>query len=145
MVISWRENTKQILFKTSHPFCGCNYFRMPYSQCCLHLIMQAREVYMRTLLPEAGISGRDKYGLIITSRSLLWDVIIYPCLRYLQKQVSQPGIRNYIPQFTVGCNYSSLFEIPASGNRVLISTPYHPVGSKTSHRLHAVDNVVYTP
>ena len=38
-----------------------------------------------------------------------------------QKQVSQAGISNYIPQFTVGCNYLSLPEIPASGTKVLIS------------------------
>ena len=31
-----------------------------------------------------------------------------------QKQVSQAGISNYIPQFTVGCNYLCLPEIPAS-------------------------------
>ena len=37
-----------------------------------------------------------------------------------QKQVSQAGISNYIPQFTVGCNYLSLPEIPASGNKALI-------------------------
>ena len=36
-----------------------------------------------------------------------------------QKQVSQTGISNYIPQLTVGCNYLSLPEIPASGNKVL--------------------------
>ena len=36
------------------------------------------------------------------------------------KQVSQAGISNYIPQFTVGCNYLSLSAIPASGNKVLI-------------------------
>ena len=36
------------------------------------------------------------------------------------KQVSQAGISNYIPQFTVGCNYLSLPEIPASGNKVLL-------------------------
>ena len=37
-----------------------------------------------------------------------------------QKQVSQAGISNYIPQFTVGCNYLSLPEITVSGNKVLI-------------------------
>ena len=42
---------------------------------------------MRTLLPEASISG-------------------------------QAGISNYIPHFTVGCNYLSLQELPASGNKV---------------------------
>ena len=37
-----------------------------------------------------------------------------------QKQVSQAGINNCIPQNTVGCNYLSLSEIPASGTEVLI-------------------------
>ena len=36
-----------------------------------------------------------------------------------QKQVSQAGISNYIPQFTVGGSYLSLPEIPASGYKVL--------------------------
>ena len=35
-----------------------------------------------------------------------------------RKQVSQAGISNYIPQFTVECNYLSLPEIPASGNKL---------------------------
>ena len=34
-----------------------------------------------------------------------------------QKQVSQAGISNCIPQYTVGCNYLSLPEIPASGTK----------------------------
>ena len=37
-----------------------------------------------------------------------------------QKQVSQAGISNYIAQFTAGCNYLFLPEIPASGDKVLI-------------------------
>ena len=36
------------------------------------------------------------------------------------KQVSQAWISNYISQKTAGCNYLSLPEIPASGNKVLI-------------------------
>ena len=36
------------------------------------------------------------------------------------KQISQAVISNYILQFTVGCNYLSLPEIPASGNKVFI-------------------------
>ena len=40
-----------------------------------------------------------------------------------QRQVSQAGISNYIMQFTVWCNYLSLPEIPASGNKVLIYGP----------------------
>ena len=34
--------------------------------------------------------------------------------------ISQAGISNYIPQFTVGCNYLSLPEVPASGTKVFI-------------------------
>ena len=37
-----------------------------------------------------------------------------------QKQVSQAWISNCIPQNVVGCNYISLLEIPASGNKVHI-------------------------
>ena len=37
-----------------------------------------------------------------------------------QKQVSQAGISNCIPQYSVGCNYLLLPEIPASGDKVLI-------------------------
>ena len=40
---------------------------------------------------------------------------------WYQKQVSEAGISDYISQFTVGCNYLSLSEIPASGTKVLIS------------------------
>ena len=39
---------------------------------------------------------------------------------WCKKQVSQAGISNCIPQFTVGCNYLFLPEIPASGAKVLI-------------------------
>ena len=38
---------------------------------------------------------------------------------WCKKQVSQAGISNYIPQFTVGCNYLSLPGIPASGEQSL--------------------------
>ena len=43
-----------------------------------------------------------------------------------QKHVSQAGISNYIPQSTVGCNYFSLFEIPASGNILLWDVITYP-------------------
>ena len=42
-----------------------------------------------------------------------------------QKQVSQAGISNCIQQYSVGCNYLSLPEIPASGDRVLILITSH--------------------
>ena len=38
---------------------------------------------------------------------------------WCQKQVSQAGISNCIPQYSVGCNYLSLPKIPASGTKVL--------------------------
>ena len=41
--------------------------------------------------------------------------------RWCQKQVSTAGISNCIPQFTVGNNYLSLPEIPASGAKVFNS------------------------
>ena len=47
-----------------------------------------------------------------------------------QKQVSHAGTSNYIPQFTVGCNYLSLPEIPASGNKVLICSSHQHIKTK---------------
>ena len=52
-----------------------------------------------------------------------------------QKQVSQAGISNYTPQFTVGCNYLSLPEIPASGNEVHIC-PYTLPSIKSVNQFH---------
>ena len=40
-----------------------------------------------------------------------------------QKQVSQAGISNRIPQNTVGCNYLSMPEVPAFDTKVLIYRP----------------------
>ena len=39
---------------------------------------------------------------------------------WLPKWVSRACISNYIPQYTVGCNYLYMPLIPASGNKVLI-------------------------
>ena len=50
-----------------------------------------------------------------------------------QKQVSQVGICNCIPQYSVGCNYVSVFVIPASGNKV---HNYH-VKAKTKWSLYS--------
>ena len=52
------------------------------------------------------------------------DLTIYNAIWGLccQKQVSQSWISNCIPQNTVGCNYISLLEIPASGNKVHMYT-----------------------
>ena len=47
------------------------------------------------------------------------------CERCCQKELSQAGRSNYIPQFTVGWNYLSLPEIPASGNKILNCGPIH--------------------
>ena len=59
--------------------------------------------------------------------SSLWFVWLLTLVIYnisgisCQKQILQAGISNCIRQFSVGCNYLSLSEIPASGTKVLIS------------------------
>ena len=65
------------------------------------------------------------YNFLLTGQILFW--FFYRCspLHIIwgwlcQKQVSHAGISNYLPQFTVGCNYLSLPEIPASDIKVLI-------------------------
>ena len=42
--------------------------------------------------------------------TIIWEL-------WCRKQVSQAGISNCIPQYSVGCNYLSLSEIPASAIR----------------------------
>ena len=56
-----------------------------------------------------------------------------------QMQVSQAGISNYIPQFTVGCNYLSLPEIPASWHKVHLcrADNHSPTGPYTVLRAMA--------
>ena len=56
----------------------------------------------------------------------------------LQKPVSQAGIINYIPQFTVGCNYLSLREIPASGDKVLKWAFY-----EEQFQLNCLNKIIY--
>ena len=53
--------------------------------------------------------------LLLHSSAIIWGL-------WCQKQVSQVGISNCIPQNTVGCNYLPLPQIPASGTKVLIDT-----------------------
>ena len=52
---------------------------------------------------------------------------------WCQKQISQAGIGNCIPQYCVGCNYLSIPEIPASGTKVLY---YHMCLLCTIQKLH---------
>ena len=61
-----------------------------------------------------------------------------------QKQVSQAEICNYIPQFTVECNYLSLPEIPA-GNKVHKWSTTTPCGYSyiESNHSHSDVNVRY--
>ena len=60
---------------------------------------------------------------------------------WCQKQVSQAGISNCILQFTVGCNYLSLPEIPASGAKILLSC----TGAQSSNELQWLDLKVTCP
>ena len=55
--------------------------------------------------------------MMMTFSEVFWQNIWGLCR---QKQVSQAWISNCISQNTVGCNYLSLPEIPASGIKVLI-------------------------
>ena len=57
--------------------------------------------------------------IIFVPGTWVWSVS-YGCGHCCQKQVSQAGISNCIPQYSVGCNYLSLPEIPDSGTKVLI-------------------------
>ena len=47
---------------------------------------------------------------------------------WCQKHVSQAGISNCIPQYSVGCNYLFLPEIPTPGTKVIISCSMFLVG-----------------
>ena len=76
------------------------------------LVLSSYLVHMSTLEPEAGISGRIGLDWICPIQSNpAWDT----CFWFL----SQAGISNCIPQYSVGCNYLSLPEIPASDAKVL--------------------------
>ena len=59
-----------------------------------------------------------------------------------QKQVSQAGISNYIPQLTVGCNYLSPPEIPASDNNVLISIDTLSPGQNGRHFANIISECI---
>ena len=59
------------------------------------------QLVIREILHANAIEAKVPCGLL--NLSALWH----------QKQVPQAEISNYIPQFTEGCNYSSLPEIPA--------------------------------
>ena len=50
------------------------------------------------------------------SQSCLRDVL----QRFSMKQVFHAGIGNYIAQYSAGCNYLSMSEIPASGAKTFI-------------------------
>ena len=62
-----------------------------------------------------------------------------------QKQVSQAGISNCIPQNTVRCNYSFLPEITASGNKVHILSykKYMPNTVKPVCNDHLYNKIYY--
>ena len=57
-----------------------------------------------------------------------WTSSLTPkCTLWCQKQVPRACISNFIPQFTVGCNYLCMPKILASGTRVIILIPVTPV------------------
>ena len=82
------------------------------------------------MIKKESLPDRPKFCRSMSAvRHLFWRLRPHPTKQWhtsspwelcCHKQVSQAGISNYIPQFTVGCNYLSLSEIPASGDKVLI-------------------------
>ena len=55
-------------------------------------------------------------GFEQASQSCLRDVL----QRFSRKQVFHAGISNCIPQYSAGCNYLSMSEIPVSGAKTFI-------------------------
>ena len=74
--------------------------------------------------------GKVRHGRSICNfPRILWDTLHWVdvmCGLCCQKQVSQTEICNCTPQYSVGCNYLSMLEIPAYGNKILIYTPIIP-------------------
>ena len=70
-----------------------------HNQCCIYT-----KIYCQSFIHDHVNSS---------TRHIVWGL-------WCQKQVSQTGISNYVPQFTVRCNFLSLPEMPVSGAKVLI-------------------------
>ena len=70
---------------------------------------------------------RQSVNVVHISCDILHELRGSKSIRQLwyQKQVSQAGISNCIPKYSVVCNYLSLPEIPASGAIILIYTRTH--------------------
>ena len=66
-----------------------------------------------------------------------------PIRMWGQKQVSQAGISNYIPQFTMGYNYLYLSEIPALSNKVNICIYMSHINKCTSHTRDAYQIILF--
>ena len=70
----------------------------------------------KCLRPFTVVNSLNLTGNVCGYRGFLTTI----CGLWWRKQVSQSGISNYLPQFTVGCNYLALPDIPTSGAKVLI-------------------------
>ena len=60
--------------------------------------------------------------------SVLFKMLMYEGILWCQRQVSRAGVSNYVPQYSVGCNYLAMPKAPASGTNVLI---YKDVGARS--------------
>ena len=87
-----------------------------------HIGKSYRYLTMMKYNPEqiAALYRKEKLLCLFIGIYSIWGL-------WCQKQVSQAGISNCIPQNTVGCNYLSLPVIPASGTYVLIWWIYRRV------------------
>ena len=69
------------------------------------------------------------------------NTILLICGLWCQKQFSQARISNCIPQYTVGCNYLSLPEIPASGTSKFSIVGEQGPESKSSMMTSSNENI----
>ena len=106
---SWHSNGKWGIYLTKKAVCGFVYWYLRARICikssegCNYICISYEYVYMHQVVSSSKSQHKATYKW-----GLFW-----------QKQVSQAGISNYIPHKTVGCNYLSLPEIPASGKKIL--------------------------
>ena len=92
------------------------------SQCQSGLILGLHPANERRLNKSmSSLTGCVKPRISPANASPSCDALIpgYKWGLWCQKQVSQAGINNCIPQYSLGCNYSSMPEIPPSGTKVL--------------------------
>ena len=106
----WRKSSRKGLIANKKQS-SCSWFQTPPS---------SRDVTVMRFVVSSFVTSISSWH-----SAIVW----YICRLCCQKQVSQAGISNCIPQNTVGCNYLSLPEIPATGVKVFIYSTFCRVDS----------------